>query len=96
MSWTNCTSYEQADYVFVGLPDESHSHSIRKGTSQAPDRIRKISCERDIYFENNKGSLAYTNKGKNISKIFDFGNVSREKIPQVYDKIFQNQKIRTR
>jgi len=93
MSWSNCNSYHESDYVFVGLPDESHSHSLRKGTSNAPDRVRKISCERDIYFEDNKGSLAYTNKGQNPSKIFDFGNISREKIPQVYEKIFQNHKI---
>lgn len=93
MSWANCNSYEDADYVFVGLPDESHSHSLRKGTSHAPDRVRKISCERDIYFENNKGSPAYTNSGKPRSNIFDFGNVQREKISQVYDKLFQNQKI---
>jgi agmatinase len=93
LSWANCNSFEESDYVFVGLPDESHSHSLRKGTSKAPDVVRKISLERDVYFENNQGSPAYTNKGKNRSKIFDFGNIPRDKISQVYDKIFQNQKI---
>jgi len=93
LCWSNCKSYLESEYVIVGLDDESQSHSIRKGTSSAPDRIRKISRERDVYIENNRESLAYTNSGKPQSKIFDLGNISRENIPFVYERIFNEGKI---
>lgn len=93
MCWSNCSSYDDADFVIVGIPDESHSHSLRKGTSKAPDMVRHISRERDVYIENNIESLAYTNTGKTRSKIFDYGNISIEKIPLVFDKIFRDAKI---
>ena len=91
--WSNCNSYRESEFVVIGLTDESHSHSKRKGTSNAPDRIRKISNERDTYIENNKISLAYTNSGKPQSRIFDLGNISRENIPFVYERIFHEGKI---
>jgi agmatinase len=91
--WSNCKSYRESEYVIVGLNDESHSHAKRKGTSSAPDRIRKISNERDTYIENNQESLAYTNSGKPRSKIFDLGNISRENMPFVYERIFNEGKI---
>jgi len=93
LCWSNCNLYRESEYVIVGLNDESHSHSIRKGTSNAPDIIRKISKERDVYIENNRESLAYTNLGKLQSKIFDLGNISRENIPFVYERIFHEGKI---
>lgn len=78
--------------MIIGISDESHSHSLRKGTSEAPNRIRKISRERDVYLENNRESLAYANSGKPQSKIFDLGNISRENIPFVYERIFNEGK----
>ena len=59
--WSNCKSYRESEYVIVGLNDESHSHAKRKGTSSAPDRIRKISNERDTYIENNLFNLEKKN-----------------------------------
>ncbi|MDA0755785.1 MAG: arginase family protein [Crenarchaeota archaeon] len=93
LCWSNCKSYQESEYVILGLDDESHSHSIRKGTSSAPDRIRKISNERDVYIENNQKSLAYTKLGKPQSKIFDFGNIPRVEIPIVYERVFNERKI---
>lgn len=93
LCWANCDSYKQSDYVVIGLPDESHSHSLRKGTSKAPDQIRKISRERDVYVENGIESIAYTNLGKSSAKIFDLGNVSRHNIPEVFEKIMKDDKI---
>ncbi len=93
LCWSNCNSYRESEYVIIGISDESHSHSLRKGTSEAPDRIRKISRDRDLYMENNLESLAYTNSGKLQSKIFDLGNISRENIPFVYERIFAEGKI---
>jgi agmatinase len=93
ISWSNCKTYRESEYVVLGLPDESHSHSLRSGTSNAPDRIRNISRERDVYVENNIESPAYTNAGVPQSKIFDLGNISRENIPFVYERIFRDGKI---
>lgn len=93
ISWSNCKTYRESEYVVLGLPDESHLHSLRKGTSDAPDIIRKISRERDVYIKNNIESPAYTNSGVAQSKIFDLGNVSRENIPFVYERIFHDGKI---
>ena len=93
LCWSNCNSYRESEYVIVGISDESHSHSLRKGTSEAPDRIRKISRDRDVYIENNLESLAYTNSGKLQSKIFDLGNISRENIQFVYERISNDGKI---
>jgi agmatinase len=93
LCWSNCNSYRESEYVIIGISDESHSHSLRKGTSEAPDRIRKVSRDRDVYVENNKESLAYTNSGKPISKIFDLGNISRENIPLVYERITDDGKV---
>ncbi len=93
LCWANCDSYKQSDYVIIGLPDESHSHSLRKGTSKAPDQIRKISRERDVYVENGIDSIAYTNLGKSSAKIFDLGNVSRSSIPEVFEKVMKDDKI---
>ncbi|MCG3779054.1 MAG: arginase family protein [Candidatus Nitrosopumilus limneticus] len=91
--WSNCKSYGEAEYVILGLNDESQSHSLRKGTSSAPDRIRKISNERDVYIEKNIKSIAYPYSGKPESKIFDLGNVPRENISFVYERMFNEKKI---
>ena len=37
--WANTENFDEADVVIVGIPDESKSHSLRKGTSEAPHKI---------------------------------------------------------
>lgn len=91
--WANTTSYDESDFVIIGLADESHSHSTRRGTSKAPDEIRKISWSNDVYVEKNIPSIAYPNGGINGVKIFDYGNIKREQISSVYDKIIADEKI---
>lgn len=93
LCWANSNSYKESEFVVIGIPDESHSHAIRKGTSKAPETIRRVSRERDVYTENNIKSLAYTNSGKSQSKIFDLGDISRENIPFVYERIDRDGKI---
>ena len=93
LCWANCESYKQSDFVIVGITDESHSHSIRKGTVNAPEKIRSVSREMDVYIENNQKSLAYTNHGQPTSKIFDLGNISRANVPHVFERIFHDDKI---
>ena len=90
--WSNCDIYEKADIVIVGIPDESNSHSIRKGTSLAPDAVRSVSNNRDVYIENNIKSIAYTNSGSSSAKIFDYGNIARKDIKKTFDKFVRDSK----
>jgi len=89
--WAN-SSYDDSDVVIIGIPNESQSHSIREGTSKAPNQIRKISNLVDTYKRNDQISAGYPMNG--ISKnIFDYGNITRNQIPEIFDKIFTDLKI---
>ena len=55
--WANTDSFNESEFVIVGVPDESQSHSLRKGTEEAPSQIRQISNLRDSYDRNNKISI---------------------------------------
>lgn len=91
--WANTERYEESDFVIIGLADESHSHSTRRGTSLAPTEIRRISWANDVYVEKNIQSVAYPNCGIDGIKIFDYGNIKREQILSVYEKIVSDEKI---
>jgi len=90
--WSNTKTFDDSDVIILGVPDETHSHSIRKGTKEAPQRIREISNLRDIYSRNGVKSLGLPNQ--NIKrKVFDYGNISRQEIPSIYHKILQSSKF---
>lgn len=91
--WANCNSYEESDIVIVGIPDQSHSHSIRKGTALAPNAVRDASNKKDVYVENKIRSIAYTNSGKSNAKIFDYGNIARKDIVKTFAKFAKDSKI---
>jgi agmatinase len=91
--WANSNNYEESDIVIVGIPDQTHSHSIRKGTELAPNAVRAASNKRDVYVEKKIGSIAYTNLGKNNAKIFDYGNISRKDITKTFSKFARDSKI---
>lgn len=89
--WNN-SQYLDSDIVIIGIPDESKSHSLREGTSRAPDQIRKTSNLVDSYMRDGKKSIGLPTNG--ISKnVFDYGNIARDKIPQTFEKIFFDSKI---
>ena len=71
---------------------EQISHSLRKGTEEAPFTIRKISNERDSYQRDGKKILGRPNNGTE-KKVHDMGNISRGQIDEVYDKISSQNKI---
>ncbi len=54
VSWANTDNFDEAEFVIVGIPDESQSHAQRKGTEEAPFKIRQISNQRDSYERNKK------------------------------------------
>jgi len=90
--WANTDSFDEADIVIIGVPDESQSHALRKGSSEAPDWIRRISNLRDTYTRKGKKSLGLPYSDFK-HKVYDYGNITREKIDEVYDKIITKSKI---
>ena len=90
--WANTDNFDDADIVIVGIPDESKSHALRKGTSEAPDKIREISSIRDTYTRDGKTSLGLPLGGLK-KKVFDYGNIKRDHVGEVIDKIISKSKI---
>jgi len=90
--WANTDSFDEADIVIIGIPDESKSHALRKGTSEAPDKIRQISSSRDTYSRDNTVSLGMPFGGIK-KKVFDYGNVKKNQIGEVINKIVSKSKM---
>ena len=90
--WANTDDFEQSEFVVIGIPDESQSHALRKGTEEAPFKIRQISNLRDTYERDGKISLGRPFQGSE-KKVHDFGNIDRSQIENIYDKIFASSKI---
>jgi agmatinase len=90
--WANTESFDEADVVILGIPDESKSHALRKGTSEAPHRIREISQVRDTYKRDRNNSLGLP-VGGITKKILDYGNIDRANIEHVISKISSKSKI---
>lgn len=90
--WANTDNFEESKFVIVGIPDESQSHALRRGTEEAPYKIRLVSNFRDSYERNNKKSIGRPFSGTE-KKVHDLGNISRVEIDEVYDKITASSKI---
>ena len=90
--WANTNDFEESEFVVIGIPDESQSHALRKGTEEAPDKIRQISNIRDSFERNGKISLGRPFQGSE-KKVHDFGNIRREQIENIYGKISESLKI---
>ncbi len=91
--WANTNDFDEAEIVILGIPDESQSHALRKGTSEAPHFIRDISNMRDSYSRKGKKSLGLPSTGIGKKKVLDYGNISKEKIDEVFQRIVSNSKI---
>ena len=90
--WANTENYDKSDVVVLGVPDESKSHSLRKGTSEAPHKIREISNIRDTYKRGNQISEGLPLGGIN-KKVYDYGNILRTEVNDVIGKIVSESKI---
>jgi agmatinase len=91
--WANTEKFEEAEFVIVGIPDESQSHALRQGTSDAPIKIREISRMRDSYTRKGMTSLGLTFPKPNKKKIHDYGDITRTQISDVFKKISTKSKI---
>jgi len=74
---------KRADFVLIGVPDESGSHSSRKGAKKGPNAIRNVAAERCVFKRNGNYSLAQVSSGKIQKKIYDYGNIPKKKISQL-------------
>ncbi|MBI1664047.1 MAG: agmatinase [Nitrosopumilus sp.] len=90
--WANTDNFDEAEFVIIGIPDESQSHALRKGTEEAPSKIRQISNLRDSFERDRQISLGRPFQGTE-KKIHDIGNINREQIENIYDKISASSKI---
>ncbi|HEY4680633.1 MAG TPA: agmatinase [Nitrosarchaeum sp.] len=90
--WANTDNFDEAEFVIVGIPDESQSHALRKGTEEAPFKIRQISNLRDSYERGETVSLGRPFQGTE-KKVHDIGNIDRNQIETIYDKISVSSKI---
>lgn len=90
--WANTDNFDEAEIVVIGIPDESKSHALRKGTSEAPHKIREISSIRDIYKRGKDISLGLPLDGI-TKKVYDYGNVERNQISETIEKIISKSKI---
>ena len=91
--WSNTKSFNDADIVIVGIPNEVGSHASRRGTSKAPDIIRKISNQRDVYVHKKTTSMAVPMDGTPKSSVYDFGNIQKKQVVRIFDKIANSSKI---
>src|SRR4029077_7394291 len=90
--WANTDSFDDAEIVKVGIPDESKSHALRKGTSEAPHKIREIPSIRDTYKRGDDISLGLP-LGGIAKKVYDYGNIERNQIEDTIYKIVSYSKI---
>jgi agmatinase len=91
--WANTESFESSDIIVVGIPNESGSHARRSGTSKAPDVIRAISNQTDVYVHKKTASLALPTNGHLSPRVYDYGNVQKKQIRQIFSKISSHSKI---
>ena len=78
----------------IGVPDESRSHAVRKGTGNAPDVIRSASDRSEFFLRGDKLIPTVPMRGTLEGKqIFDVGNVQRDLVYQQTKKIVEAGKI---
>ena len=90
--WANTDGFEESEFVVVGIPDESQSNALRKGTNEAPNRIRHISNLHDSYKRNGQIICGRPFSGTE-KKVYDLGDIKRDQIQETYDKISTSSKI---
>ena len=91
---SNVKEISKAEIVIIGVPDETKSHSKRKGTSKGPDILRMVTNESN-FFERGGSIIPICPMRGNLSgkHIFDYGNVNREELYRIVFDLVSNNKI---
>ncbi len=75
---------QEADFVLIGVPDESGNTSPRTGSKRGPETIRKIAYERCVF--KRKGTFSSQASPLQIpQKIHDYGDVDKKKLAKVIE-----------
>lgn len=91
---SNVSSISDADIVIVGVPDESKSKAPRKGTRNGPDELRKAMKLSENFKRFRKIIPIMPMDGRlDNKKVFDFGNVKRDKLYETIIDIVSKNKI---
>jgi len=76
---------QEADFVLIGVPDESGNRSPRTGSKNGPDAFRKVAYERYAFKRKGTFSFAQVSPGRITQKIHDYGNVEKKKVGKVIE-----------
>jgi agmatinase len=77
----NAASLHDSNIVITGVPDESRSHALRKGTETGPDTLRSASNASEFFVRDGKIIPTVPMRGTLEGKcVFDAGNIKREQI----------------
>ena len=93
-TYSNVKEVSKAEIVIIGVPDETKSHSKRKGTSKGPDVLRMVTNESN-FFERDGSIIPICPMRGNLNEkyIFDYGNVTREELYRIVFHLVLNNKI---
>ena len=90
-AWADAKKVSDANVIFLGVPDESGSHAVRRGTSLGPDRIRRISRERAIFTRKGTKSIAFPQLCSSKLRLFDYGNIEKRHVSRlIRDLVIQH------
>ena len=93
-NYSNVNEVSKADIVIIGVPDESKSHSKRKGTIKGPDILRILSNESNFFERGGKIIPICPMRGVINGKcIMDYGNVRRDDLYRLILEIVSSKKI---
>ena len=88
LRYSNVQSAAQADFVIMGVPDESGSHADRKGTNRGPDAFRKALNSFEFFERNGKLIPTSPMSGSLSEKaIFDIGNVKKKDLRKTVNSL---------
>ena len=91
--WATASGPEQADSVILGVPDEGGSHADRHGVSQAPARIREVSCQREGFSRLGSLSVAVPRPADLGKRIYDMGDVAKENLARTVEELARQGKV---
>ncbi len=90
----NSNSIKNADIIIIGIPDNSKSHSKRKGIEKGPDALRFAYNETNYFKRGDKNVHICPMKGRlNDKKIFDLGNTTRKDLMKIVKELQGIKKI---
>lgn len=87
------SSLKDAKFVIIGVPDESGSHSYRKGTSQGPNAIRDVFNKRNVIIRKGEKGFYQSETGLLTARIHDYCNVQKKMVSAIIEGIAKQGKI---